>query len=53
MNFITKNDIKVGLTNGKLDPYQKTPNCVSTQATDERHRIEPISYNSTLDEALD
>src|SRR5215207_3788550 len=34
-----------------LAPCPRTPNCVSTESTDPRHRIEPISYTGTLAEA--
>lgn len=35
----------------KLAPCPDSPNCVSTLATDARHRIEPISYTGTVDAA--
>lgn len=35
----------LGVTvDGKLAPCPQSPNCVSTQATDDLHRIEPIAY---------
>lgn len=34
----------LGVENGRLTPCPNSPNCVSTQATDEQHRIEPIAY---------
>ena len=34
-----------------LKPCPQSPNCVSTQAEDKKHRMEPISYGSTLEEA--
>lgn len=42
---------KLGINNGQLMPCPKTPNCVSTQATDEKHFIEPIIFAGTLEEA--
>ncbi|UCD01747.1 MAG: DUF1499 domain-containing protein [Promethearchaeota archaeon] len=41
----------IGITNGKFHPCPKSPNCVSTQSTDERHKMEPIKYNTSLEEA--
>jgi len=41
----------IGIVDGKFHPCPKSPNCVSTQSTDEKHKIEPLQYNSTLEEA--
>jgi len=41
----------VGIVDGKFYPCPNTPNCVSTQATDAKHKISPISYSGTLSEA--
>lgn len=41
----------IGIIDGKFHPCPKSPNCVSTQSTDEKHRMEPIQYSSTVDEA--
>jgi uncharacterized protein (DUF1499 family) len=34
-----------------LPPCRRTPNCVSTQATDPAKKIDPIPYTGTLDQA--
>ena len=34
----------LGVENGRLAPCPNSPNCVSTQATDEEHSIAPIAY---------
>ncbi len=34
----------LGVENGRLAPCPSSPNCVSTQATDEKHGIAPIAY---------
>ena len=47
-----KKYIKLGISNGKFNPCPKTPNCVSTQAISENHRIEPIHYHIPLEQAL-
>ena len=41
----------IGIIDGKFHPCPKSPNCVSTQSTDEKHRMEAIQYSSTVDEA--
>ena len=42
----------LGITDGHLAPCPDTPNCVSTAATDDVHRIEPIRFTGSPDEAL-
>ena len=34
----------LGVENGRLQPCPDSPNCVSSQATDEQHGMEPIAY---------
>lgn len=43
----------VGVTHGKLAPCPDSPNCVSSQSTDESHSVDPLSYDSALYEAQD
>jgi uncharacterized protein (DUF1499 family) len=43
----------LGVNNGKLMPCPKTPNCVNSQAADEKHYIQPIHYTGTQQEAQD
>jgi uncharacterized protein (DUF1499 family) len=43
----------LGINDSKLAPCPKTPNCVSSQAHDEEHHIEPIHYGVTRQEARD
>ncbi len=38
---------------GQFAPCPDSPNCVSTQATDEEHAIAPISYDGTKEEAIE
>ena len=40
-----------GLKDGRLKPCPDKPNCVCTQDTAERHRIEPLHYAGTREEA--
>ncbi|MBT8339404.1 MAG: DUF1499 domain-containing protein [Desulfatitalea sp.] len=37
----------IGIGQGGLSPCPKSPNCVSSQAQDEKHRIEPLPYRGT------
>ncbi len=48
---MTKSKKPIGIVNGKLYPCPKSPNCVSTQAIDEKQRIEPINYSGSLEDA--
>ena len=41
----------LGINNSKLTPCPNTPNCVSSQAHDEAHYIEPIQYAGSQQEA--
>lgn len=43
----------LGVKEGKLAGCPNSPNCVSTQSSDEEHRIDSIPYTSSLDEARD
>ncbi len=41
----------IGLREGGLAPCPVSPNCVSSQAHDEKHRIAPLSYQGSRDQA--
>ena len=41
-----------GVNNGNLQSCQSSPNCVSSQATDEGHRITPFSFSGDPDSAF-
>ena len=41
----------LGVVNGNLSECPNSPNCVSSQATDNKHYIEPLHYQGTLSEA--
>jgi uncharacterized protein (DUF1499 family) len=40
------------VTNGRLAVCPASPNCVSTQATDAEHRMQPIPLTGSADEAM-
>jgi len=46
-----KRERKTGVVDGKFYPCATTPNCVSTQATDDKHKIEPLNYTGSQEEA--
>jgi|ERR1043166_2352124 uncharacterized protein (DUF1499 family) len=39
----------LGVNDGKLAPCPDSPNCVSTQAADHEHRIEPLRFDDAPD----
>ena len=46
------NDVVVtGIENGRLAPCPDTPNCVSSDATDDKHRVEPFRLKASPTEA--
>ena len=48
---MAKSKKPIGIVNGKLHPCPKSPNCVSTQAIDEKQKMEPINYSGDLEDA--
>jgi uncharacterized protein (DUF1499 family) len=44
---------KLGVMSDKLTPCPSKPNCVSSQATDKAHYIQPIHFTGTPQEAQD
>ena len=50
--FEGKRPSNLGVSAGRLGPCPKKPNCVSSQAIDEAHRIAPISYAGRANETM-
>ena len=48
---MTKSKKLIGIVDGKFYPCPNTPNCVSTQATENKHKADPIQYSGSLNEA--
>ena len=44
---------KLGVTDGKLAPCPESPNCVSSQSEGKSNYVEPLTYKTTLNEAMD
>ena len=42
----------LGVKSGELAPCPDSPNCVSTEARDAKHRIEPLKYSTSREEAM-
>ena len=42
----------LGVRNDRLSACPSSPNCVSSQASDERHRIAPLAFNGDPDAAF-
>jgi uncharacterized protein (DUF1499 family) len=47
----TDKTIKTGVSNDRMSPCPKSPNCVSSLSEDESHQVEPLTYNGPLEEA--
>ncbi len=43
-----KATITLGVTDGKFAPCPDSPNCVSSQSQDEKHKIAPLAYDDSL-----
>jgi uncharacterized protein (DUF1499 family) len=41
----------LGIRNGELTPCPQSPNCVNSQAADEKHAIPPLRFMGTSEEA--
>ncbi|MDA3870470.1 MAG: DUF1499 domain-containing protein [Gammaproteobacteria bacterium] len=41
----------LGISDNKLATCQPSPNCVSSDATDETHRVRPLAFNLRADDA--
>ena len=52
LSLTTRRPANLSVNGGRLSPCPNKPNCVCTQASDERHRIEPLTYAETAEEAV-
>lgn len=51
MSLLAGRPAHLGLKDGKLAPCPESPNCVSTQADDAEHRIDPIRFTGATADA--
>jgi uncharacterized protein (DUF1499 family) len=52
LSIVAKKPANLGVVDGRLAPCSTSPNCVSTQATDAGHRMEPIPFDDPPDQAI-
>jgi uncharacterized protein (DUF1499 family) len=52
LSATAKKPSNLGVADGPLAPCPNSPNCVSTQASDDQHRIESIAFNGDRAEAV-
>ena len=52
MNIFSHQPTNLGVVDGRLADCPSSPNCVSTQASDTDHRMEPIPFGEPADEAM-
>jgi len=51
LSRFVKRPANLGVTDGKLAACPNSPNCVSTQSSDARHRIDAITFEGSPDKA--
>jgi uncharacterized protein (DUF1499 family) len=51
-SFSGERPSNLGVTNGSLATCPASPNCVSSQSQDSKHRLEPLSYAGSAAEAM-
>lgn len=51
MSLFSRKPKNLGVVDGRLAPCPDTPNCVSTQADDATHRMEPIRFSGSANAA--
>ncbi len=52
LRLISPRPTNLGITEGSLAPCPRTPNCVSTQATDPSQQISPFPFQGTRAESI-
>ena len=52
MSVFSGKPTNLGVVDGRLAGYPASPNCVSTQAEDADHRMEPIPVTGSADDAM-
>ena len=53
MSFFAKTPDNLGVRDGRLTACPASPNCVSTRASDESHRIEPLAFAGSAEDAVE
>jgi uncharacterized protein (DUF1499 family) len=52
MSIFSRKPTNLGVVDGRLADCPSSPNCVSTQADDAEHRIQPIQFTGPADDAM-
>jgi uncharacterized protein (DUF1499 family) len=52
LSALAKKPDNLGVVDGRLAPCPNSPNCVSTQATDDEHQIKPLTFDGSPEEAV-
>jgi uncharacterized protein (DUF1499 family) len=52
LSVFSRRPANLGVVDGRLAPCPDSPNCVSTQADDPGHRMEPIAWSGSSREAM-
>ncbi|MFO0947190.1 MAG: DUF1499 domain-containing protein [Planctomycetota bacterium] len=52
LSLFSRKPDNLGVKDGKLAPCPNSPNCVSTQASDTEHQIEPFAYKDSKEETV-
>jgi uncharacterized protein (DUF1499 family) len=52
LSALSRRPTNLGVLDGRLAPCPESPNCVSSQAVDAGHRIEPIAFTGSPEAAL-
>jgi uncharacterized protein (DUF1499 family) len=52
LSVLSRRPANLGDADGRLAPCPDTPNCVSTRAADEAHRIDPLAYDGSAEDAM-
>lgn len=51
LSACASNEVTTGIKNGRLTPCPSSPNCVSSDATDEEHRVDPYRLKVSPEQA--
>ena len=49
----TDQNLKTGAGDNRLPPCPESPNCVSSLSKEKSHHVEPLTYNTPVEEARD
>ncbi len=52
LSAFSRRPLNLGAVDGRLAPCPNSPNCVSTQADDAEHRMPPMAFSGSPDDAL-